>query len=49
MDLEKVITDAGWPDGSAHLHLEPFSHATVTSSNKAQKNMQGFWFMVEQK
>lgn len=49
MDLEKIIAEAGWPDGSAHLHLEPFGHAPVTSSNKAQKNMMGFWFMVGEK
>jgi SAM-dependent methyltransferase len=49
MNLEAVIAEAGWPDGTAHLHLEPFGHAPVTSSNKSQKNMLGFWFMVGQK
>lgn len=49
MDLETVIAEAGWPDGTAHLHLEPFGHAPVTSSNKVQKNMLGFWLMVGQK
>lgn len=49
MDLEKVMADAGWTERSAHLHLEPFGHSPATSSNKAQKNMQGFWFMVGQK
>lgn len=49
MNLETVIAEAGWPDGTAHLHLEPFGHAPVTSSNKVQKNMLGFWFMVGQK
>jgi SAM-dependent methyltransferase len=49
MDLEKVMADAGWPEGSAHLHLESFDHTPVTSTNKVQKNMVGFWFMVGQK
>lgn len=49
MDLEKLLVDAGWPEGSAHLHLEPFGHAPVTSATKAQKNMLGFWLMVGQK
>jgi len=49
MDLEAVIAEAGWSDGTAHLHLEPFGHAPVTSSNKSQKNILGFWFMVGQK
>lgn len=49
MDLEKAMADAGWPEGSTKLHLEPFGHAPVTSTNTAQKNMMGFWFMVGQK
>lgn len=49
LDLDKVIAEAGWPEGSAQLHLEPFGHTPVTSTSKAQKNMLGFWFMVGQK
>ncbi len=49
MDLQKAMTEAGWPAGSTKLHLEPFGHAPVTSTNTAQKNMMGFWFMVGQK
>lgn len=49
MDLDKVIAEGGWPEGSASMHLEPFGHAPVTSTSKAQKNMLGFWLMVGQK
>ncbi len=49
MNLDEVMAEAGWPEGSAHLHLEPFGHAPVTSAKKVQKNMLGFWFMVGQK
>ena len=49
MKLEDVLTDAGWPEGSARVQLEPFDYAPVTSASKAQQGSLGFWLMVGQK
>ena len=49
MDLDKVMADSGWPEGSAHQHLEPFGNTPVTSTDPKKQNVMGFWFMIGQK